>query len=58
MFSDFIKQRKAMFHDFGVKISRFSCLSQPVEIAYKSIINGPKFTKFGSYIANYVYFEN
>ena len=41
-----------------LKISRFSCMAQLIKTAYKSGINGPTFTKFGSYVANYVYFEN
>ena len=38
-----------------LKISRFSCMK---EIAYKSVINGPTFTKCGSYAANFVSFKN
>ena len=30
----------------------------PIENAYDLVINGLTFTKFGSYIANFVYFEN
>ena len=41
-----------------VEISRFSCMIQPIENAYNSVINGPTFTKFGSYIANFVSVEN
>ena len=41
-----------------VEFSRFSCMIQPIENAYNSVINGPTFTKFGSYIANFVSVEN
>ena len=44
--------------NLGLKISRFSCMIHPIENAFNSVINGPTFTKFGSYIANFVYFEN
>ena len=44
--------------NLGLKISRFSCMIHPIENAYNSVINMPTFTKFGSYIANFVYFEN
>ena len=34
--------------NLGLKIGRFSCMTQPRETAYKSGINEPTFTKFGS----------
>ena len=44
--------------NLGLKISRFSCMIHPIENAYNSVINEPTFTKFGSYIPNFVYLEN
>ena len=44
--------------NLGLKIFRFPCMTQPKETANKSGINEPTFTKFGSYVANYVYVEN
>ena len=38
----------------GLKISRFSCMIHPIDNAYNSVNNGPTFTKFDSYIANFV----
>ena len=42
----------------GLKISCFSCVIQPIEIIYKSVNNGPTFTKLGSFVAKYVCYEN
>ena len=59
MYFYFIKQKKGNVPfqgNLGLKISRFSCMIHPIENAYNSVINGPTFTKFGSYIANFVYF--
>ena len=42
----------------GLKISCFSCVIQPIEIVYKSVNNGPTFTKLDSFVAKYVCYEN
>ena len=58
MYFYYIKQQKGSVPcqgNLGLKISRFSCMIQSIENAYNSVTNGPTFTKFGSYIANFVY---
>ena len=57
MYFDSFKQKIRNQGNLGLKISRFSCMTQPQEIADKSGTNGPTVTKFGSYVAN-VYFEH
>ena len=42
----------------GLKISCFSCVIQPIEIVYKSLNNGPTFTKLDSFVAKYFCYEN
>ena len=42
----------------GPEISSFSCVIQPIEIVYKSVNNGPTFTKLDSFVAKYVCYEN
>ena len=42
----------------GWKISCFSCVILPIEIVYKSVNNGPTFTKLDSFVAKYVCYEN
>ena len=60
MYFDFFEQKICNVPyqgNLGLKISRFSCMTQPEEIADISGTNGPTFTQFYSYVAN-VYFEN
>ena len=48
---DFFKQKICIVPyqgNLGLKIGRFSCMTQPKESAYKSGINEPTFIKFGS----------
>ena len=48
---DFFKQKIRIVPyqgNLGLKIGRFSCMTKPRETAYKSGINEPTFTKFGS----------
>ena len=42
----------------GLKISCFSCVILPIEIVYKSVNNGPTFTKLDSFVAKYVRYDN
>ena len=53
--------RKWQFPDQGhqgLKISCFSCVIQPIETVYKSVNNGPTFTKLDSFVVKYVCYEN
>ena len=56
------KQKMAIFYidqgHQGLKISCFSCVILPIDIVYKSMNNGPTFTKLDSFVAKYVCYEN
>ena len=41
-----------------LKISGFSCMKLPTKIVYKPVNNGPAFTKFCSFVDEYVCYKN
>ena len=45
---DFVKQEKTRE---SLAENKFSCMTQPIEITYNSVNNGPTITKFGRYVA-------
>ena len=58
MYFDFIEQKKHTVPfqgNLGLKIGRFSCMTSPIDISYKSVINEPTFTTI---IALHMLFHN